>query len=266
MNKQEIYWLEELKQRDSRLQKIESTALSLIKFYFVSVFSLTTVVIGSFNYKVLEGREGWLFLILLFPLLFGICVFNSLKRIVSEHQELQTSRNQISEWFIYGAVKNDFKLSGIYLSPFYTLISWLLILNFFIIIYVAFPFLRSSLLKTAVLVIVGIALAGIMSSVVLVSLNSARKKARDASRRASIASLIPALILYYDKYKQYPIANDFQDMLSKLKEYFNSPISDPLSDKGWKYEYFSRDGIAYNISYTLENGGKVTIGPGDQIK
>jgi len=266
MNKQETYWLEELKQSDLKLQKLDNTSLSLIKFYFVSIFSITTVVVGLLNYESFEMGNFWLFLIFLFPFLFGISVLNSLKKIISEHQQIQTSRNQISEWFIYGNVKNDFKLAQMHIAPFYTLISWLIIINFFVLIYVAFPLLRSSITKTLILVAVGVALAGVMSSIVLVSLNSARKKARDASRKASITSLIPALILYFDKHRHYPIANNFNDMLEALKEFYNSPINDPLADKGWKYEYFSSDGVTYSISYTLENGERITIGPNDDIK
>lgn len=267
MEIRESYWLEELKQADSRMQKLDDVALSLIKFYFLALFSITTIVATLYNYKMLAGNESWFFLIFLIPFLFGLSVYKSLMRIAGEHEKLQVTRNQISKWFIYGEVQNKQQPLPILFVSFNTLISWLLIINFLIVIYVAFPIIRVSFFNTAILILVGIAFAGIMSSIVLVSLNSARKKARDASRKASIASLVPALILYQDKYGKYPIADNFQELMGQLKEFFNSPIKDPMSDKGWSnFGYRSSDGSTYELSYTLEDGGKKVIGPNDDIK
>lgn len=262
------YYLEGIRQTASRAQKLENIALSLIKFYFLTLFSLTTIVATLFNYKMLAGNESWFFVVFIIPFLFGFSVFIVLEKITIEHEHLQQTRNRISGWFVYGdrEVKDKLPKFPMIFSPFTTLIGWLLVVNLGIIVYVAFPIIRASFFNTAILIFVGIAFAGIMSSIVLVSLSSARKKARDASRKASIASLIPALVLYQDKYGKYPIADSFQGLMEQLKEFYNSPIKDPLSGKGWDFGYRSSDGGMYELSYTLEDGGKKVIGPNDEIK
>lgn len=57
---------------------------------------------------------------------------------------------------------------------------------------------------TLVELLVVIAIIGILSSIVLASLNSARSKARDAKRVGDLGSVRTALTLYYDTNKQYP--------------------------------------------------------------
>ena len=57
---------------------------------------------------------------------------------------------------------------------------------------------------TLIELLVVIAIIGILSSVVLASLNSARKKGRDARRLADIKQIQLALELYYDASSAYP--------------------------------------------------------------
>lgn len=57
---------------------------------------------------------------------------------------------------------------------------------------------------TLIELLVVIAIIGILSSIVLASLNSARKKGRDARRVADIKQLQLALELYYDANGAYP--------------------------------------------------------------
>jgi prepilin-type N-terminal cleavage/methylation domain-containing protein len=57
---------------------------------------------------------------------------------------------------------------------------------------------------TLIELLVVIAIIGILSSVVLVSLQSSRAKARDAKRIADIGAIQQALALYYDSNNAYP--------------------------------------------------------------
>lgn len=57
---------------------------------------------------------------------------------------------------------------------------------------------------TLIELLVVIAIIGILSSVVLASLNTARTKGMDAARMADVKSLKMALELYYDDYRTYP--------------------------------------------------------------
>ncbi len=57
---------------------------------------------------------------------------------------------------------------------------------------------------TLIELLVVISIIGLLASVVLVSLNSARTKARDVKRLADMAQIQKALALYYDKYNRYP--------------------------------------------------------------
>jgi len=57
---------------------------------------------------------------------------------------------------------------------------------------------------TLIELLVVIAIIGVLSSTVMASLNTARKKARDAKRLSHMREIIIALELYYDKYGMYP--------------------------------------------------------------
>lgn len=60
---------------------------------------------------------------------------------------------------------------------------------------------------TLVELLVVIAIIGLLSSIVLVSLNSARGKARDARRKSDLGQIVLALGLYYDTYNRYPVGS-----------------------------------------------------------
>ena len=106
---------------------------------------------------------------------------------------------------------------------------------------------------TLIELLVVIAIIGILSSVVLVSLQSSRAKARDAKRIADIGSVQQALALYYDSNNTYP--DGFQALVSAglLPALPVGPNAEP-------YFYAkSADGLSYHLGATLE---QVTAGSG----
>lgn len=61
---------------------------------------------------------------------------------------------------------------------------------------------------TLIELLVVISIIGILSTFAVVSLNSARIKARDAKRKADMTQLRTAIELYFDRYGEYPACDD----------------------------------------------------------
>jgi len=99
---------------------------------------------------------------------------------------------------------------------------------------------------TLIELLVVIAIIGILSSVVLASLNSARQKSRDARRIGDIKQLQLALEMYYDSNNGYPTST-----LSALVPDF-IPIApvDPQTGSGYTYE--ASGSSNYVLRATLE--------------
>jgi len=93
---------------------------------------------------------------------------------------------------------------------------------------------------TLIELLVVIAIIGILSSVVLASLNSARSKARDASRIAEVKQLMLALEFYFDANGRYPISAGGCGTTSPNSSWCNSVQS--LSGGHW-----IRDGVTTNV-------------------
>lgn len=62
---------------------------------------------------------------------------------------------------------------------------------------------------TLVELLVVISIIGILSSFAVVSLNTARAKARDALRKGDMAQIRTALNIYYDDFKRYPVCDNW---------------------------------------------------------
>lgn len=106
---------------------------------------------------------------------------------------------------------------------------------------------------TLVELLVVIAIIGLLASVVLISLNRARMKARDARRISDIRQLQIALSLYYSDYNFYPGNNNqwydqdgclatYVDIGTLLGSYITTP-KDPLgrTENDWCYWYQNRN-------------------------
>jgi type II secretion system protein G len=109
---------------------------------------------------------------------------------------------------------------------------------------------------TLIELLVVIAIIGLLSSVVLASLNGARKKGRDARRLSDLKQLQTALELYYSDHTAYPIAGSQSSVTSALTDlvptYISSISNDPL---GGSYNYVYRstaDGGFYCLGSIME--------------
>lgn len=128
---------------------------------------------------------------------------------------------------------------------------------------------------TLIELLVVIAIIGILSSVVLASLNSARVKGRDARRVSDVKQLQLALELYYDTNQSYPAGSGAASTtLTALtsSNYISSIPSDPTNSGTYVYSYASAnlDGTACATapcaSYIVRSGiegGSSSVPAGD---
>jgi general secretion pathway protein G len=84
---------------------------------------------------------------------------------------------------------------------------------------------------TLIELLVVIAIIGILSSIVLASLNTARLKSRDARRVADIKQLQLAMQLYYDANSSYPAT-----LAALVSTYIASVPTDPVGQIAYPYE------------------------------
>ncbi|MCR4274960.1 MAG: prepilin-type N-terminal cleavage/methylation domain-containing protein [Candidatus Campbellbacteria bacterium] len=112
---------------------------------------------------------------------------------------------------------------------------------------------------TLIELLVVIAIIGILSSVVLASLNSAREKSRDAKRVSDVKNVQLALELYFDSCGQYPdallaTANNGCPTGVAFGDYLSAMPADPL---GGVYQYTGLDAscTSYHIGTVLEQTG-----------
>jgi prepilin-type N-terminal cleavage/methylation domain-containing protein len=138
---------------------------------------------------------------------------------------------------------------------------------------------------TLIELLVVIAIIGLLSAVVLASMNGSRAKARDARRKADLKSLRVSLELFYDKYGMYPAhkastscggtdgwassygtcGSQWLTTDSRLNEFISTVPMDPLNvvvDTSWSarsgntgnyvYSYYSY-GTEYDLITQLEN-------------
>jgi prepilin-type N-terminal cleavage/methylation domain-containing protein len=128
---------------------------------------------------------------------------------------------------------------------------------------------------TLIELLVVVAIIGILASVILASLNSARAKGRDVKRISEVKQIQKALEFYYDKYGVYPNSGWIASCQAgwnsslgvSLSEFLPTMPVDPTNDcagyaySGYKnYSYFAtnyypvdgKPGQWYMIVFTLE--------------
>lgn len=104
---------------------------------------------------------------------------------------------------------------------------------------------------TLIELLVVIAIIGILSSVVLASLNSARRKSRDARRIADVKQLQLALELSYDTVGSYPAALSVANLVTP-----GYIAAIPVDPSGGAYPYDQvTSGSAYYLGANLETAG-----------
>lgn len=100
--------------------------------------------------------------------------------------------------------------------------------------------------------LVVIAIIGILSSVVLASLNTARQKSRDARRVADIKQMQLALELYYDSNN-----NAYPATTAPLAPTYIATI--PKDPQGDAYNYAVSGTNYYHLGATLEDSGHAAL-------
>jgi len=143
---------------------------------------------------------------------------------------------------------------------------------------------------TLIELLVVISIIGILSSLAVVSLNTARNKARDALRKADMTQMRTAINLYYDENGQYPIcgtwdanAADLGASLQDGSDCYNTVLkaaltqgvkpylgimpkdpknsaNSPTTDATYLYRYVSQtNGTEYALVYRIEDNADLQV-------
>ena len=107
------------------------------------------------------------------------------------------------------------------------------------------------------LVVIGI--IGILSSTILVGMNTTRKQGRDARRIVDLRQVQNALELYFQKNSAYPSSGTWAALTTSLTTGSDAPggissiPNDPLSTQTYGYCYKASDRSSYILEATLED-------------
>lgn len=119
---------------------------------------------------------------------------------------------------------------------------------------------------TLIELLVVISIIGLLSSIVLTSVNSARVKARDARRRADMKQVQTALEFYFDSNNAYPSIGcegcgvGIAGLSGPLAPYLPQIPADPKGD-GWHvYQYVRGPADAYGLWLRMESTGYCKMG------
>jgi prepilin-type N-terminal cleavage/methylation domain-containing protein len=115
---------------------------------------------------------------------------------------------------------------------------------------------------TLIELLVVIAIIGILASIVLASLDSARKKGRDARRIADVKQIQLALELYYDANSAYPPVLSTTTLVSP--GYISVVPTDPTNGHAYSYTPYGTTGntalcSSYHLGASLETAGNTAF-------
>lgn len=112
---------------------------------------------------------------------------------------------------------------------------------------------------TLVELLVVVAILGLLSGMVVISITHVKAKARDSQRVVGINSIATALNLYHNDFNAFPIYDgNIEDQDNALSnaliaaETISAVPTDPLNTGDYQYYYQSIDGSDYYLEYYLE--------------
>ena len=99
---------------------------------------------------------------------------------------------------------------------------------------------------TLIELLVVVSLIGILATLVIANMNSARERARDATRKSDLRNIQTALRLYYNDNGGYPATAAMGVWGDPWTPYMNILPADPLSSQSYSYT-----SVAGSDDYTL---------------
>lgn len=111
---------------------------------------------------------------------------------------------------------------------------------------------------TFIELLVVLAVISLLSSIILVQIQSSRQRVRDAERESEIKTIQNALAIYVVNKKNYPIysgALNGSDIVStelRNDDAIAKMPADPINSGNYAYNYVSTGGATYTLTYYLE--------------